>query len=75
MSAPKMTFFPMFSSGNENSEWESNHKLLLLSLYVSRLASLVRFTDPNKQVPNVKSVFNFVIVDLVCKKFTDILFF
>ena len=50
-----MTFFPMLPSVNENSERESN----LIYLQLSRSAVLVRFTDPNKQLFNVKYVFQF----------------
>ena len=42
-------------------------------IYLSRSAFLVGFTDPNKQLPNVKSVLNFLIVDLVCKIYRDLL--
>ena len=31
-----------------------------LYLYLSRSAFFVYFTDPNKQLPNVKSVFKFL---------------
>ena len=60
ISAPKiMTFFLMVASSNENSERESNPMLQLLYLYLCRSAFLVSFTDPNKQLPNLKSVFKF----------------
>ena len=49
----------MVASGNENSERESNPMLQLLYLYLCRSAFLVSFTDPNKQLPNLKSVFKF----------------
>ena len=59
-SAPKaMTFFPMLLSVNENSERESIPMPSSLYLNISGLAYLVRFTDPNKQLFNVKSVFKF----------------
>ena len=58
ISAPKIiTFLPMLPSGNENSERESNHMPQPLYLYLYRSAFLVSFTDPNKQLRNVKSVF------------------
>ena len=52
-----MTFFLMLPSGNEDSGRESNGMLQSLYLYLSRSTSLVSFTDPQKQLPNVKSVF------------------
>ena len=56
ISAPKIiTFFPTLASVNENFERDSNPKLL--HLYIYRSTFLVSFTDPNKQLPNVKSVF------------------
>ena len=55
-----MTIFPMLPSANKNSERESNHMPLPVYLYLSRSAVLVSFTDPNKQLPNVKSVFKFL---------------
>ena len=45
----------MLLTGNENSEPESSSVLQPLYLYLSRSAFLVSFTDPNKQLPNVKS--------------------
>ena len=57
-SAPKIiAFFSMLPSDNENSERESN--ILTLYLNLSRSAFLVRLTDPNKQLLNVKYVFKF----------------
>ena len=74
ISSPKIiTFFPTPASVNENFERESNPKLLHLYLY--RSAFLVRFTDPNKQLPNVKSMFKFLNADLVCKKYIDLLLY
>ena len=52
-----MTFFPILPSGNKNCERESNLIPQPLYLYLSRSAFLVSFTDPNKQLPNAKSVF------------------
>ena len=52
-----MKFYPVALSVNENSEQESNPMLYLLYLHLSRPAFLVSFTDPNKQLLNVKSVF------------------
>ena len=50
----------MLLSCNENSERGSNPMLLLLYLYLSRSTFLVSFADPNKQLPNVQSVFKFL---------------
>ena len=47
----------MLSSVNGNSERESNAMSQPLFLYLPRSVFLVSFTDPNKQIPNVKSVF------------------
>ena len=52
-----MKFYPVDLSVNENSEQESNPTLYLLYLHLCRPAFLVSFTDPNKQLLNVKSVF------------------
>ena len=52
-----MTFSPTLPSLNENSERETNPLPQPLYLYLYRSAFLVSFTDPNKQLPNVKSVF------------------
>ena len=41
----------------------------LLYLYSSGSAFLVSFRDPNKELCNVKSVFKFLTMDLVCKKY------
>ena len=58
MSTPKiMTFFPKLPSVNKNCEQESNPVLYPLYLYLTRSTFLISFTDPNKQLPNVKSVF------------------
>ena len=44
--------------------------------YLSRSAFLVRFTDPNKQLPDVNiSVKNLLIGNVVCKKYVDLLLF
>ena len=57
ISAPKiMTFFPKLPSVNKNSERESNPMSLPVYLYLSRSAFLVSFKDPNKQLPNAKSL-------------------
>ena len=55
-----MTFFPTLPSVNKNSEQESDPTSLLQHLYLSGSAFLVSFTDPNKQLFNVKSVFRFL---------------
>ena len=52
-----MTFLPMLPSVSESSERESNLMSLPLYLYLSGSAFLVSFTDPVKQLLNVKSVF------------------
>ena len=59
LTAKKMGFFPKFPSVNKTSEQESNPLPLLLFLYLSRSQFLVRFTYPNKQLPNLKSMFKF----------------
>ena len=41
----------------ENSERESNPMPQLLYLRLSGSAFLISFTDPNKQLPNVKAMF------------------
>ena len=69
-----MAFFLKLPSVNKTSERESNPMLLPLYLYLSRPVFLVSFTDPNKQLFNVKSV-NFLNVDLVRKKCIDLLLF
>ena len=57
ISAPKiMTSFPTLPLGNENSERELNPIPEVAYMYLSRSAFLVRLIDPNKQLPNVKSV-------------------
>ena len=55
-----MTFLPMLPSVNENSERKSNPMPYPLYLYLSGLAFLVSFTDPKKQLFNIKSVFKFL---------------
>ena len=47
-------------SVNKNYEQESNPMSWPLQLYLSRSAFLVSFTDPDKQLPNVKHVFKFL---------------
>ena len=72
--APKIiTFFPTLPSDNENSERESNSMSYPLYLYLSRSSILVSFTDPNKQLLNVKSVYKFFLIeDLVRNKYKDL---
>ena len=61
ISAPKIkTFFPALLSVNGNSERESNAVSQLLYLSLCGSAFLVSFTDPNKQLFNVKSAIKFV---------------
>ena len=55
-----MTFLPQPPSGNEICERESNPMLQPTYLYLYKSAFLVSFTDPNKQLPSVKSVFKFL---------------
>ena len=55
-----ITFFPTLPSGKEYSPRESNSMSWPKHLYLSRSAFLVSFTDPNKQLLNVKSVFEFL---------------
>ena len=50
----------MFSPVIKNSEQESNSMLWSLYLYLSRSAFLVSYTDLNKQLFNVRSVFKFL---------------
>ena len=50
-----MTFFPYLPSVNRNSKRESNPYL-----HLSILTFLVSFTDQNKRLRNVKSVFKFL---------------
>ena len=52
-----MTFFPILLSGNENSECKSSPITQTVYTYLSGPAFLVRFTDPNKKLPIVTSVF------------------
>ena len=49
-----MTFFPTLPSANKNCERESNPMSYLLNLYLLRSAFFISFTDPNKQLLNVK---------------------
>ena len=70
-----MTLFPMLPSDNEKSERESNPMPQSVHLYLVRSAWLVCFTDPSKQLPNVKSMLTSLNVDLVCKKYIDLLLF
>ena len=58
---------------NENSERESNTMPWPLYFCLSGSAFLVSFTDPNKELFNVKSVF--LTMYLVCKKYIDLLYF
>ena len=58
ISAPKKkTFLPTLPSVNENFDRESNPMPYPLYLYSSVSAFVVCFTDPNKQLFSVKSVF------------------
>ena len=64
ISVPKiMTFYPMLSSVNKIL---NENEIICCScyldqyLYLSRSAFLVNFTDPNKQLCNVKPVFEFL---------------
>ena len=50
----------MLPSVNKNSEQESNPMTQPLYLYISGSASLVRFTDPNKELFYVKPVLKFL---------------
>ena len=49
----------MLPSGNENSERESNPIPYSVYMYLSGSAFVVSFSDPNKQLPDVKYVFKF----------------
>ena len=55
-----MIFLRMLPSVNKNSEQESNPMTQPLYLYISGSASLVRFTDPNKELFYVKPVLKFL---------------
>ena len=68
ISAQKITFLPTLPPGNGNSERESNSVPEPLYLHLPRSALLVGFTDPNKQLHDVKSVFKSLDHDLVCQK-------
>ena len=50
----------MVPSVNKNSERESNHMSLSLYLCLPGSTFLVIFTDPNKQLFNMKSIFKSV---------------
>ena len=64
ISGPKiMKFFSMLPLGNKNSERPSNSMVQPLSLYLSSSAFLATFTDLNKQLTDVKSVFKFLNCD------------
>ena len=52
-----MTFLPKLPAHNENCESASNPVPWPIYGYLSISAFLVTFTDPNKQLPNVKSGF------------------
>ena len=52
--------FHTLSLGKGHYERESNPTPLPLYLYLPRSAFLVSFTDSNKQLRNVKSVFEFL---------------
>ena len=70
-----MTFFTKHRYVNESFKQESNPMPWPLSLYLFRSEVSVSFTDPNKQLPNVKSVFKFLNFKLVYKKYKDLLLF
>ena len=53
----KMTFFPCH---HHVIKMPNKNQIICCSLYLSRSEFLVNFTDLNKQLPNVKSVFRFV---------------
>ena len=55
-----MTFLPILPSVNENLERESNPMPWPLFLCLSGSAFLVSLTDQNKQLSNVKYLFNFL---------------
>ena len=59
----------MFPSISVNSEQESNPILYSLYLHLSGSAFLVNFKDPDKQIFNVKSEFNFLTMGLMCNKY------
>ena len=52
-----MAFFPKIPSVNKKSKQKPNPMSKPAYLYLSRSTLLVGFTYPNKQLPNVKSVF------------------
>ena len=61
-----MTFFTKRRYVNESFKQESNPMPWPLSLYLFRSEVSVSFTDPNKQLPNVKSVFKFLNLWTYC---------
>ena len=65
----------MLPSVNENFEQESNLMPEPLYLCLSRSAFLVSFTDPNKQLFNVKSLSKFLNYGVSVKKYIDLLLF
>ena len=64
----------MLPSGHENSDRESNPIPQPVYTYLSASAFLVSFTDPNKQC-KILMYLNFLFMDLVCKKYIDLLHF
>ena len=70
-----MTFFSVLPSVNENCERESNPMPQSLCLYLSGPAFLVSLTDPNKRSLMWNLCLNFLTMDLVCKKYIDLLIF
>ena len=60
---------------NENSEGEPNLMPQPLDLYLSGSAFRVSFTDLNKHLFHVKSMFKFLTMDLVCRKYVYLLTF
>ena len=60
---------------NENFEQESNLMPEPLYLCLSRPAFLVSFTEPNKQLFNVKSLSKFLNYGVSGKKYIDLLLF
>ena len=58
ISSKKNEMFPIFPSLNENCQQELNPMPYPPYLYLSGLAFLVSFADPNKQLASVKSVSN-----------------
>ena len=66
-----MTFLPVLPSDDESSERVLNPMPYPLYLHLSGSILLVNSTDPNKQFPNVKSVFKSLGQDLPCKKYIN----